>query len=201
MINVNKLTDLHKHLVEKWHEDESSNPYVGREALVCPQFSVNFQLWHEEDIARSRDVGDEKIAVVKRNIDGFNQNRNDWIEKIDDYISDQLEELGIEAEAGARLNTETPGSVIDRLSILALRIYHMEEQAGRQDATDEHREKAQQKLAVCFLQMDNLSRSLQELIDDIYAGKMTHRTYRQFKMYNDPTMNPYLYKAQQRLAG
>jgi len=201
MINVNKLTDLHKHLVEKWHEDEISNPYVGMEALVCTQFSFNFQLWHEEDIARSRDVGDEKIAVVKRNIDGFNQNRNDWIEKIDDYISDQLEELGIEAEAGARLNTETPGSVIDRLSILALRIYHMEEQAGRQDATDEHREKAQQKLAVCFLQMDNLSRSLQELIDDIYAGKMTHRTYRQFKMYNDPTMNPYLYKAQQRLAG
>ena len=201
MINVNKLTDLHKHLVEKWHEDEISNPYVGMEALVCTQFSFNFQLWHEEDIARSRDVGDEKIAVVKRNIEGFNQNRNDWIEKIDDYISDQLEELGIEAEAGARLNTETPGSVIDRLSILALRIYHMEEQAGRQDATDEHREKAQQKLAVCFLQMDNLSRSLQELIDDIYAGKMTHRTYRQFKMYNDPTMNPYLYKAQQRLAG
>ena len=77
----------------------------------------------------------------------------------------------------------------------------MEEQAGRVDATDEHREKAQQKLAVCFLQMDILSQSLQELIDDIYAGKMAHRTYRQFKMYNDPTMNPYLYKAQQRLAG
>mgnify|MGYP001464710101 CR=1 FL=1 len=142
-----------------------------------------------------------KIAEVKRNIDGFNQNRNDWIEKIDDYITDQLDELGIKPEADARLNTETPGSVIDRLSILALRIYHMEEQAGREDATDEHREKAQQKLAVCFLQMDNLSQSLQELIDDIYAGKMAHRTYRQFKMYNDPTMNPYLYKAQQRLAG
>ncbi|MCH2610741.1 MAG: DUF4254 domain-containing protein [Pirellulales bacterium] len=152
-------------------------------------------------MARSRDVGDAKIAEVKRNIDGFNQNRNDWIEKIDDYITDQLDELGIKPEAGARLNTETPGSVIDRLSILALRIYHMEEQAGRVDATDEHREKAQQKLAVCFLQMDNLSQSLQELIDDIYAGKMAHRTYRQFKMYNDPTMNPYLYKAQQRLAG
>ena len=201
MINVKKLTDLHKHLVEKWHEDDISNPYVGLEALVCTQFSFNFQLWHEEDIARSRDVGDAKIAEVKRNIDGFNQNRNDWIEKIDDYITDQLDELGIEPEAAARLNTETPGSVIDRLSILALRIYHMEEQAGREDATDEHREKAQQKLAVCFLQMDNLSQSLQELIDDIYTGKMAHRTYRQFKMYNDPTMNPYLYKAQQRLAG
>ncbi|HAL13668.1 MAG TPA: hypothetical protein DCP67_07620 [Planctomycetaceae bacterium] len=201
MINVKKLTDLHKHLVEKWHEDDISNPYVGLEALVCTQFSFNFQLWHEEDIARSRDVGDAKIAEVKRNIDGFNQNRNDWIEKIDDYITDQLDELGIKPEADARLNTETPGSVIDRLSILALRIYHMEEQAGREDATDEHREKAQQKLAVCFLQMDNLSQSLQELIDDIYTGKMAHRTYRQFKMYNDPTMNPYLYKAQQRLAG
>lgn len=201
MINVQKLTDLHKHLVELWHNEDISNPYVGLEALVCTQFSFNFQLWHEEDIARSRDVGDEKIAEVKRNIDGFNQNRNDWIEKIDDYITDQLEENGIEAEEGAQLNTETPGSVIDRLSILALRIYHMEEQAGREDASDEHREKAQQKLAVCFLQMDNLSQSLQELIDDIYAGKKAHRTYRQFKMYNDPTMNPYLYKAQQRLAG
>jgi len=107
----------------------------------------------------------------------------------------------IETDQDAPLNTETPGSVIDRLSILSLRIFHLEEQVQRSDATTEHVESVQQKIAVCLLQHHDLSMSLSLLLDDISTGRKRHKTYRQFKMYNDPTLNPYLYQAKQRLAG
>ena len=93
------------------------------------------------------------------------------------------------------LNTETPGSAIDRLSIMALRIYHLREQLERTDVDQQHQEKVENKLAVCLMQQADLSQSLQELLNDIFAGKKRHRTYRQNKMYNDPTLNPYLYAA------
>ena len=95
--------------------------------------------------------------------------------------------------AGARLNTETPGSAIDRLSIAALRIYHMEEQAARADASLGHRAKARSRLEILYRQHHDLAQSLRELIDDIFAGRKRLEIYRQFKMYNDPTLNPYLY--------
>lgn len=201
MFDVKKITDLHRELVVRWHEQDVDNPHDGFLGLVTEQFSFNFLLWHEEDIARSRDVGDEKIAAVKRKIDGYNQNRNDWIEKIDDWLTDQLEAADDTANEGAPMNTETPGSVVDRLSIMALRIYHMQEQLERDDASDEHLEKVEQKLAVCFVQLDELAAALQHLLTNIQAGTVRHRTYRQFKMYNDPTLNPYLYKARQLKAG
>ena len=201
MINIPEVTDLHRAMVIRWHAQDVDNPYEGFMALACEQFSFNFLLWHEEDIARSPDVGDAKIAEVKRNIDSHNQNRNDWIEKIDDWLTEQLDMHGLVPEKNAPMNTETPGSVIDRLSIMALRIYHMEEQRDRDDASGEHREKAEQKLAVCMMQLDELAAALEHLLAKIQDGKVRHRTYRQFKMYNDPTMNPYLYKAQKRQAG
>ena len=111
---------------------------------------------------------------------------------------EELERRGIQAQEGARQNTETPGSVIDRLSILALRIYHLEEQTQRDDATAEHIQSVQQKLAICLEQLDDLSASLCDLLEDIFDGKKQHKTYRHLKMYNDPSLNPYLYKAQQR---
>ena len=131
----------------------------------------------------------------------YNQLRNDWIERIDDAITQHLDDSNVELEEAAPHNSETVGSVVDRLSILALRIYHMEEQMDRTDVEPEHIEKVQQKLAVCFIQLDDLSNALQHLVDDIIAGRKLHKTYRQFKMYNDPTLNPYLYKTQQRKAG
>lgn len=201
MINIPEVTDLHRAMVTRWHEQDVDNPYDGFMALVCEQFSFNFLLWHEEDIARSPDVGDTRIAEVKRKIDGHNQNRNDWIEKIDDWLTEQLDMHGLVPEKNAPMNTETPGSVIDRLSIMALRIYHMEEQRDRDDASEEHRDKVEQKLAVCMMQLDELAAALEHLLANIQDGKVRHRTYRQFKMYNDPTMNPYLYKAQKRQAG
>lgn len=201
MIDVKQVTQLHRETVALWHDSPVSNPYSSLMEIVCKQHSFNFLLWHEEDIARSRDVGDARIAEVKRSIDGYNQNRNDWIEKIDDWITEYLQQNLIQAPSSAQLNTETPGSVIDRLSILALRIYHLNEQAERADASPEHIESVQRKIAVCLLQHDDLSISLEQLLGDIGAGRKRHLTYRQFKMYNDPTLNPYLYQAQSRKAG
>jgi hypothetical protein len=102
--------------------------------------------------------------------------------------------LEIECRPDAVLNTETPGSVFDRLSILSLRIYHLDEQLDRTDVDDAHIEKVERNLAVCRPQHMELSQSLRELVDEIYDGVKKHRTYRQLKMYNDPSLNPYLYK-------
>ena len=194
MLDVEELRQMHESLVDRWHKQEVDNPYEGVKATICQQHAFNFLLWHEEDIARSPDVGDEKIAAVKRAIDGYNQNRNDWIEKIDDAISHWLQEIGMQADETAPLNTETPGSAMDRLSIMSLRLYHLQEQMERKDVDPAHIESVQHKIAVCRLQQADLSQSLEELLDDIRCGRKRHRTYRQFKMYNDPALNPYLYQ-------
>lgn len=194
MIDVSQITALHAETVALWHRQEISNPYTGFLQLVCQQHTFNYQLWHEEDIARSPDVGDAKIAAVKRAIDGYNQKRNDGIEQLDAWLLNELAARNISPAADARQNTETPGSAIDRLSILSLRLYHMQEQAERADATVEHRAKAESRLATLREQHADLSRSLQELLEDIFAGRKRLKVYFQFKMYNDPTMNPYLYK-------
>ena len=193
MIDVAKIVKLQTDTVERWHKEAIDNLYQGIEATICQQHSFNYQLWHEEDIARSRDVTDTEIARVKRSIDQFNQQRNDWIEKVDDEITLAIKKSGVTSEADAPMNTETPGSTIDRLSILSLRIYHLREQLQRDDVSQEHLDSVQQKIAICLLQQEELKIALQQLIDDIFAGKKKHRTYRQLKMYNDPALNPYLY--------
>ena len=195
MIDVKAITNLHKETVQQWHQCEITNRYERFLNVVCRQHQRNFQLWHEEDIARSLDVSDAELAAVKRRIDKLNQQRNDFIERLDDCIIQELQQEHIAARPDARLNTETPGSVIDRLSILALRIYHMHEQAEREDATEEHRQKAEDKLTVLYQQHADLSKSLGELLKDIFAGRKQLKIYRQMKMYNDASMNPYLYNA------
>jgi hypothetical protein len=200
MIEVRKITELHAATVQQWHRQQIDNEYDDFLHIVCRQHQQNFKLWHQEDIARSPDVSDADLARVKRSIDKLNQQRNDLIEQLDDYLVAELDRRGVKVEAGAKLNTETPGSVIDRLSILSLRIYHMEEQAFRTDATQEHIAKAKSRLEIIYEQHGDLCRSLQELSDDIFSGRKRIKTYRQFKMYNDPTMNPYLYNATKRPA-
>ncbi len=194
MIDTKRINQLHREAVGRWHQHPIDNSDTGIWSIVSSQHGYNFQLWHEEDIARSPDVSDEKVADVKRAIDGYNQQRNDWIEKIDDWLTGQLGEARIAAAINAPLNTETPGSAIDRLSILSLRIYHLHEQLQRGDVTEQHRQSVRQKLAICHAQQDDLSLSLSQLLDDIVAGRKRHRTYRQLKMYNDATLNPYLYR-------
>jgi hypothetical protein len=201
MIDVKQITALHANTTRLWHFQGIDNTQAGVLRLVCEEHKYNFLLWHEEDVARSPDVSDVRIAAVKRAIDGINQRRNDAIEQIDDYLKQQLDARGIRAAVGAKLNTETPGQAIDRLSILALRIYHMEEQLERDDVDSDHIVRVQGKLDVLHTQHGDLSGSLQELLSDIFAGRKRLKLYRQFKMYNDPTLNPYLYQSALRKAG
>ncbi len=199
MFDVAQITTLQRTMVERWHAQEIFNPHRDLLSLVCEQHKFNFLLWHEEDIARSPDVGDSRIAAVKRAIDGYNQQRNDAIERIDDFLIRTLAERRVEPSPSARLNTETPGSTIDRLSILALRLYHMQEQADRADATPEHARARSTNWRSCACSTKTCSR-LDELLTDLAAGHKRLKIYRQFKMYNDPQFNPYLY-AGKRLAG
>ncbi len=199
MIDVEAIGVLHATTVQRWHIDEAKlgDGYEDFMRLVCRQHEQNFRLWHEEDIARSTDVSDAELARVKRNIDRLNQQRNDLIEQLDDHLIGTLVTAGVEVWPGAQLNTETPGSAIDRLSILSLRIYHMQQQAERADADESHRAAARTKMVILHQQQHDLSRSLAELLEDIFSGRRRLKVYRQFKMYNDPSMNPYLYGAKQ----
>lgn len=206
MIEAEPIVAMQTETVARWHHQEIDNPHDGFLGLVCLQHSFNYQLWHEEDLARCTDANDAQIAKVKRTIDKLNQQRNDCIEKLDDAIGEMLNlhcpSKGPSNDDPSRpLNTETPGSAIDRLSILSLRIYHLNEQSQRRDATQEHLKTVSGRLAICYAQQADLSTSLQQLFDDIFAGRKRHVTYRQLKMYNDPTFNPVLYQAKQRRAG
>jgi len=182
-------------LVADWHVVEPAHTGTELTGKICDLHRFNFLLWHEEDIARSPDVTDTRIAAVKRAIDGYNQARNDAIEKVDDWLIEELTRRGITAAADAPAATETPGSAIDRLSILELRRFHMREQLERDDATPEHREKVAGKMVVLDQQRDHLITALDRLLSEIFTGQRPLRVFRQMKMYNDPTMNPYLYKA------
>lgn len=195
MLDVDEVLRLHETTVVRWHNGPIDNTWSGLLHIICQQHSYNFELWHQEDIARSPEATDAEIAQVKRNIDRLNQARNDHIEQIDDWISQYLSNQHVRLGSDARQHTETPGSAIDRLSIMSLRIYHYREQCERQDTESDHRQKVVQRLHICLEQRGDLAESLRQLQVDILNGRARHKTYRQFKMYNDPTLNPYLYRA------
>ena len=196
---VRQVGELHAETVARWHGEPLDNPYTGLLAVACQQHQFNFLLWHEEDVARRRDVSDAEIARVKRAIDGYNQQRNDWIERIDETLLEMLGSVGVEPADDAPMNTETPGSAIDRLSIMSLRVYHLEEELARDDADAEHLAKVEEKLARCRVQQADLSRSLEELLGDVFSGAKRLRVYRQMKLYNDPTLNPQVYGAKRKV--
>lgn len=148
--------------------------------------------WHFEDIIRDPHIDPVEALSLKRRIDRSNQDRTDLVEQIDSYF--RLKYSDVQILPDARLNTESPAWAVDRLSILALKIYHMHEQAERTDATAEHREKCGAKLQVLLEQQRDLSLAIDQLLDDIQAGRKYMKVYRQMKMYNDPSTNPVLYK-------
>ena len=152
----------------------------------------NNLLWDEEDLARRQQVPDSEIAANKRAIDGYNQRRNDAIENIDSTLLLRLAQ--IKPVASAWLNSETAGSIIDRLSIVSLKIFHMQLQTLRKEVTQTHIETCQQKLVRLTEQCHDLQGCLDTLLTAASTGKAYFKIYRQFKMYNDPTLNPCLYQ-------
>jgi hypothetical protein len=148
--------------------------------------------WHYEDIIRDPHIDPIEALQLKRRIDRSNQDRTDLVEQIDSYF--RLKYSEVTPLPDARINTESPAWAIDRLSILALKIYHMREQVERQDATEEHRKKCQDKLNVLLEQQEDLSIAIDQLLEDIEAGRKYMKVYRQMKMYNDPSTNPIFYK-------
>ena len=148
--------------------------------------------WHFEDIIRDPHIDPIEALNLKRRIDRSNQDRTDLVEEIDSYFRHKYSEVKTLPEA--RLNTESPAWAIDRLSILALKIYHMREQVKRDDADDEHRAKCAAKLDVLLEQQQDLGLAIDQLLEDIEAGRKYMKVYRQMKMYNDPSTNPILYK-------
>jgi len=198
MIDIEKLANLHNSCTAHWHnaieETESFSPWIE----ISNNHLQNFLLWHEEDIARRDDLPDAQIKQAKRKIDKFNQLRNNAMEQIDDWILSQLVDRNV-FNNGKQLHSETPGMMIDRLSIMALKIYHMQEQVDRVDASLEHRDKCNSRVSVLREQIHDLSNSLARFLSDLSRGERRFKVYRQFKMYNDPNTNPQLYSPDQKL--
>jgi hypothetical protein len=158
---------------------------------IADNHNLNQLIWKEEDLARRRHVPDSEIAANKRAIDQGNQCRNDAIERIDEVLLSSLSE--VETKENARLNSETPGSMIDRLSILSLKIHHMRLQTLRTDVGREHVQACQAKLDRLAEQRGDLSACLDRLLAEAARGETRFKVYRQFKMYNDPALNPAIY--------
>ncbi len=169
------------------------NPYEAGtlDHLLYHKNWIDTVQWHLEDIIRNPEIDPVEALQIKRRIDRSNQERTDMVEYVDSYLLDKYK--SVRPAPDARLNTETPAWAIDRLSILALKIYHMARETERTDVGEAHLAACRQKLAVLEVQQADLSRAIEELIEDIEAGRKYMKTYKQMKMYNDPALNPVLY--------
>ncbi len=196
-MDANKFNQIFEQCIKDYHvkddtDQELSNPYSGFEGLLYEKCWIDTVQWHLEDIIRKPDIDPVEALKIKRRIDRLNQQRTDLVEKIDDYLYEQFKH--VETQPNARLNTETPGWAIDRLSILNLKIYHWAEEANRQDASEQHRKKAREKLEILLKQREDLTLAINQLFEELAEGKAIARTYKQMKMYNDPELNPVLRK-------
>lgn len=184
------IEDYHRHD----HVDTPiTNPYAAGsiEHLLYHKNWIDTVQWHLEDIIRDPQIDPVEALAIKRRIDASNQERTDMVEYIDSYFLDKYK--GVQPLADARINTETPAWAVDRLSILALKIYHMAQEVAREDVSAEHRAACQAKLDVLLTQRTDLSQAIEELLADIEAGRKYMKLYKQMKMYNDPELNPVLY--------
>lgn len=191
----NKLFD---EVIAKYHiidgvDQPFENPYDKNsfEHLLYRKNWIDTVQWHYEDIIRLPDIDPVEAIVLKRKIDASNQDRTDMVEYIDSYFLDKFKDVKV--KEGAKINSETPAWAIDRLSILALKIYHMREEANRESASDEHRAKCQEKLNVLLEQRVDLSTAIDDLLADYASGDKYVKVYKQMKMYNDEDTNPMLY--------
>jgi len=150
--------------------------------------------WHLEDIIRNPDINAAEGIKIKRRIDKSNQDRTDTVERLDDFFLNEFK--NVVPRAGARMNSETPAWLLDRMSILMLKIYHMKEQTERKDASPDHIAKCQAKLNVLLEQKNDMRAAFDELVEDIGNGNRKFKVYRQMKMYNDSSLNPVLYQKQ-----
>jgi hypothetical protein len=196
MLSAAAIVELHDRQTRSWHQPAESGESVvsdGWLQAVSRQHRANFDLWHIEDEARAPGATDADLAQVKRNIDRTNQLRNDLAEELDGALLCWLEPQQL-PNRNAPLNSESPGLMIDRLSILALKIYHTREEATRADAEQGHAERNLKRLAILEAQRSDLAGCLDELWRDTLAGARQFKLYRQLKMYNDPSLNPAVYR-------
>jgi hypothetical protein len=189
-----EIAALQDRATRLWHDDifsvaTAGHPFYDR---VLAQHRANFDLWHTEDRARAPHAADAEIAEVKHAIDRYNQTRNDLAEQCDAMLLEALRPANL-PNPGAALNSESPGLMIDRLSILALKIFHTEEEIDRPNAPPGHTDRNRQRLTLLEEQRDDLVRCLDQLWSDVLAGRRRFKIYRQLKMYNDPTLNPAIY--------
>lgn len=191
-MNPASIPALQDEYTAKWHSDAQAGSESGLNALILEQHRQNFALWHEEDRARAPLAPAEQIAQTKRNIDAVNQVRNDLVEAIDREVLQQLERSGVQVRG--ELHSETPGMIIDRLSILSLKIFHTREQMERADVDSNHVERNRERLRVLLEQRQDLAECLLALWQDIQHGKRRFKLYQQLKMYNDSTLNPEIYR-------
>jgi len=195
MLSADDIATLHDQFTQTWHLAEGSahipsDPWL---ALVARQHRANFDLWHTEDEARDPGATDAQLADVKRRVDRTNQLRNDLAEQLDRTLLEWLPAQDLPRQ-DAPLNSESPGLIIDRLSILALKIYHTREEAERSDASPEHMDRNRGRLAILEEQRADLTGCLDALWRETLAGSRRFKLYRQLKMYNDPDLNPAIYR-------
>jgi hypothetical protein len=187
---VADIVSLHTNTIPRWKEHGvvlQQSQFLG---LVEENHAFNYQLWHAEDRARRDDKGYEFVYKAKREIDAYNQQRNNRMEMMDQWLMASLKPA---EHSTCRVHSETPGMIIDRLSILSLKAYHMAIQTTRSTADDTHRTNCGQKLTIIYAQYQQLQTCLVHFLYNVINQEATFRLYHQFKMYNDPALNPALY--------
>lgn len=199
MLNANQCYDAFQRSIDDYHVTDNvdapvKNPYQtgSFEHLLYAKNWIDTVQWHLEDIIRLPEINPAEALQIKRRIDKSNQDRTDMVEKMDDYFLDQFK--GVTPKSSAKINSETPAWLLDRMSILLLKIYHMKEQTERTDASAEHIAKCKAKLDVLLEQRSDMQLAFDQLMDDIRSGDRKMKVYRQMKMYNDASLNPMLYQ-------
>ncbi len=196
-----KANKIFKEVIYKYHlvnsvDQSFENPYNKDtqliEHLLFRKCWIDTVQWHYEDIIRDPNIDPVAALTLKRQIDASNQDRTDMVEFIDSYFLEKFKEVAV--KSSATINSESPAWAIDRLSILALKIYHMDEEANRGDASEDHRNKCEIKLNVLLEQREDLSSAIDRLLEDIQNGDKYMKVYKQMKMYNDDELNPVLRK-------